>query len=90
MNARAKVGDEQYYALLERLQTADFVLVELNLYLDTHPNDMNAIEQYNELTQQRWQIANEFEALYGPLMNFGHSYSGYPWQWNEAPWPWQV
>lgn len=90
MNARAKVGDEQYYALLERLQTVDFVLVELNLYLDTHPNDMDAIEQYNELTQQRWQIANEFEAMYGPLMNFGHSYSGYPWQWNDAPWPWQV
>ena len=27
----------EYYQLLEELQTADFVIVELTLYLDTHP-----------------------------------------------------
>ncbi|QRG69743.1 spore coat protein CotJB [Brevibacillus choshinensis] len=90
VNPHTRPGDEQYMEMLKELQAVDFVLCELNLYLDTHPNDMNAIEQYNELTQQRWQMANEFEALYGPLMNFGHSFSGYPWQWNDTPWPWQV
>lgn len=82
--------DRLYYELLEKLQALDFTLVELNLYLDTHRTDMNAVQQYNELAKQRWQLAQEFEARYGPLMNFGHSYSGYPWQWTETPWPWQV
>jgi len=82
--------DEQFYQLLRRLQELDFVLVELNLYLDTHPHDAQAIEQYNQTAQQRWEVAQEFESRYGPLMNFGHSYSDYPWQWKEAPWPWQV
>ena len=81
---------KEYYALLQRLQEIDFVLVELNLYLDTHHTDMNAIEQFNQLTEKRWALANEYEKLYGPLQGFGRSYSGYPWQWNDEPWPWQV
>ncbi|EST56230.1 protein CotJB [Brevibacillus panacihumi W25] len=90
MNSANQPGDKRYYELLEQLQAIDFVLVELNLYLDTHPTDRNAIEQFNQQTEQRWAIAQEFESLYGPLLNFGHSYSGYPWQWNNVPWPWQV
>ena len=30
---------EEFYPLMEQLQAIDFVLVELTLYLDTHPND---------------------------------------------------
>ena len=29
--------DAEYYQLFEQIQAADFVLVELTLYLDTHP-----------------------------------------------------
>ncbi|WP_246120502.1 spore coat protein CotJB [Cohnella terricola] len=72
------------------LQRTDFALVELTLYLDTHPTDMQAVQQFNQLAQRRRQIANEFEMRYGPLMQFGHSYSRFPWQWVETPWPWQV
>ncbi|MDO7908475.1 spore coat protein CotJB [Paenibacillus sp. JX-17] len=82
--------DEQYYQLLEQLQTLDFVLVELNLYLDTHPNDLKAIEQYNQFTQERMKVANQFQLLYGPLMHFGHAFSKCPWEWSQSPWPWQV
>ncbi|MFB9327492.1 spore coat protein CotJB [Paenibacillus aurantiacus] len=82
--------DANYYAKLLELQQLDFALVELNLYLDTHPNDMQAVTQYNQLAQQRKQCAIHFEHQYGPLMNFGHSFSKYPWQWVESPWPWQV
>lgn len=82
--------DDEYYKLLHELQSVDFVLVELNLYLDTHPWDTAAIQQYNHCSQNRRQIAQHFESKYGPLMHFGHSYSGSPWQWNDTPWPWQV
>ncbi|MGQ3482019.1 spore coat protein CotJB [Paenibacillus sp. TY11] len=87
---QTKPGDAQFYALLEKLQAVDFVLVELNLYLNTHPDDLQAIEQFNKLTQERTAIANEYQLLYGPLQNFGRAYSKYPWEWSEAPWPWQV
>lgn len=84
------VLDEQYYGLLHELQAVDFVLVELNLYLDTHPTDAAALQQYNHFVTIRHQIAQKYESLYGPLQAFGRSYSGTPWQWIESPWPWQV
>ncbi|GIP38271.1 spore coat protein CotJB [Paenibacillus sp. J31TS4] len=81
---------EHYYRQLRELQEIDFVLVELTLYLDTHPHDVQAIEQFNQMTLQRQQLACQFELEYGPLLQFGHSFSRYPWQWAESPWPWQV
>ncbi|MBM7661211.1 spore coat protein JB [Bacillus mesophilus] len=80
----------EYYALLEELQAVDFVLVELTLYLDTHPHDYDAIQQYNQFAQQRGLLKKQIESKFGPLQQYGNSYSGYPWNWDDAPWPWQV
>ncbi|HEY0828181.1 MAG TPA: spore coat protein CotJB [Bacilli bacterium] len=85
-----KTVDDHYYQLLEELQAVDFVLVELNLYLDTHPQDSQALQQYNQHVQRRQQLAYQYEMNFGPLLHFGHSYSKQPWQWNHTPWPWQV
>ncbi|NSL53346.1 spore coat protein CotJB [Calidifontibacillus erzurumensis] len=80
----------EFYILLEELQAIDFALVELTLYLDTHPHDLQAIEQFNKLAQQRRQIAKQYESQFGPLLQYGHSFSRYPWDWDDTPWPWQV
>ena len=80
----------EFYQLLEEMQAIDFVLVELNLFLDTHPSDFEAIKQFNDTAQKSMQLKVEFEQKFGPLMNFGRSYSNYPWDWKDAPWPWQV
>ncbi|ANY66197.1 cotJB protein [Paenibacillus sp. BIHB 4019] len=90
MSEQPMVCDEAYYAKLLELQQLDFGLLELNLYLDTHPHDHHALQQFNYLAQQRMQCAQQFEMKYGPLMNYGHSFSGYPFQWPNTPWPWQV
>ncbi|KGP93162.1 cotJB protein [Pontibacillus chungwhensis BH030062] len=79
-----------YYELLEEIQAVDFVLVELTLYLDTHPEDYEAIKQFNQYAQQSKKLKKQYEQQYGPLRQYGESYSGYPWNWNNAPWPWQV
>jgi spore coat protein JB len=81
---------KQYYELLEQIQATDFVLVELTLYLDTHPADHQAIEQFNTYSQFRRTLKERFEASFGPMQQFGNSYSNYPWDWNDLPWPWEV
>jgi spore coat protein JB len=81
---------EEFYQWMEELQAVDFVLVELTLYLDTHPQDQNAIQQFNQFAKQRKQIKRAIESKYGPLQQFGNSYSGMPWNWSEGPWPWQI
>lgn len=80
----------EYYQLMEQLQAVDFVLVELTLYLDTHNDDQEAINQFNHYARERKRIKKLFESQFGPLQQFGNSYSGYPWNWDDAPWPWQV
>ncbi|WP_047153012.1 spore coat protein CotJB [Aneurinibacillus tyrosinisolvens] len=82
--------DTAYYDLLLEIQQVEFVVIELNLYLNTHPDDQAAIAQYNDYTQRNMQLKKNFEAIYGPLANFGCSFSTTPWTWNSSPWPWQV
>ncbi|WP_040952580.1 spore coat protein CotJB [Gorillibacterium massiliense] len=82
--------DAAYYQRLQDLQAVDFALVELTLYLDTHPLDPYALRQFNRLSQERQELARRFEELYGPLLQFGRSFSREPWEWSQPPWPWQV
>ncbi|WP_309120577.1 spore coat protein CotJB [Paenibacillus sp.] len=79
-----------YYDLMRQMQETDFVLVELNLYLDTHPDDQAAIAQFNQYVQRSMAIKHQFQSMFGPLYHFGVSYSPMPFAWKEAPWPWQV
>ncbi|KKB37943.1 spore coat protein CotJB [Bacillus thermotolerans] len=80
----------QYYSELEQIQAIDFVIVELALYLHTHPDDLDAIQQYNESVKRSKALKRNFEKKYGALTSFGYSYSRHPWEYKEAPWPWQV
>nr|WP_197969963.1 spore coat protein CotJB [Mesobacillus harenae] len=81
---------DDYYQCLSNIQAADFVLVELTLYLDTHQDDIQAMEQFNQYAQYSKQLKQEFEAKYGPLLQYGNSYTDANWSWAKSPWPWQV
>ncbi|WP_281186617.1 spore coat protein CotJB [Bacillus solimangrovi] len=75
---------------MEKLQAVDFALIDLTLYLDTHPKDAEAVQQFNDLAQQSMHIRQEFEQQFGPLQQYGNSYVSFPFSWKKAPWPWQV
>ncbi|PLR79242.1 spore coat protein CotJB [Bacillus sp. V3-13] len=81
---------QEYYQHLENIQAIDFVLVELTLYLDTHPEDYQAIQQFNQYTRYSKQLKRAFEAKFGTLQQFGNSYADAKWSWGTSPWPWQV
>jgi spore coat protein JB len=74
--------------LLKEVMAADFTLIELNLYLDTHPCDQRAINMFNTGVQRAMMLRANFEKNYGPLTPFAYSKS--PWQWIESPWPWEA
>lgn len=74
--------------LLKKLSAIDFYLIDLHLYLNTHPTDREAIMQYNALVAEAKQLRSEYEQHYGMLLA-NNSMSRYPWQWIDNPWPWQ-
>lgn len=84
------MGHKSQFRLLRKLQEVDFVLLELNLYLDTHPNDPQALHQFNHLSKKREEIREKYESKYGPLLNYGLSQNRYPKGWAEGPWPWEM
>jgi spore coat protein JB len=74
--------------MLRRISALDFYLIDLHLYLNTHPNDMQALMLYNESVKQVKELREEYNRLYGMLLA-NNSTSRQPWQWIDNPWPWQ-
>lgn len=78
-------------AMLKKIQEIQFVAIELNLYLDTHPHDEEALAEYNETHMELHKLMEEYECEFGPLCNFGHAMGGEDcWLWLKGPWPWQI
>lgn len=75
-------------ALLKQLSALDFYAVDLHLFLNTHPNDREALAKYNEVVSEADVLRREYEKIYGPLTSYRVA-SKYPWQWVNDPWPWQ-
>lgn len=75
--------------LLMDIMKTDFMLVDLQLYLDNHPNCTAALEDFNQFSKASTELKEQFHQMYGPLINFGYMDSELPWQWVEDPWPWE-
>lgn len=80
--------DREQKRLLKEIMEIGFVLVETNLYLDTHPNDERAIRLHNANSQKYKELVSLYEARYGLLSFTGMS--GCPWSYINGPWPWEI
>lgn len=74
---------------LYKLQEIAFAAHDINLYLDTHPNDSNAIRLYGEYNKQEKMLNDAYERKYGPIdLSDNEGLSMTPWAWIKEPWPW--
>ena len=76
-------------AMLNQWQQYNFILTDLDLYLDTHPNDSEAIALYNKYLDIKEQIGKKYERTYGPLTLSGDNLGRNDWKWINSPWPWE-
>ena len=74
--------------LLTYIDSLSFACMDLNLYLDVHPNDQQKIDLFNQYRNQKNKLMEEYESEYGPLLLNSNSLDSYPWTWNNKPWPW--
>lgn len=72
--------------LLRRISTLDFAIVELNLYLDTHPYDEETTEKLSHYKHKSKILKKEFTEKFGPLSS--RSQEKNRWAWISNPWPW--
>ncbi|QHI71764.1 spore coat protein CotJB [Aminipila terrae] len=74
--------------LMRRIQMLSFVLVDVSLYLDTHPTDKAALSFFNKYNALNQSARTEYEQKYGPL-NISGTNDTNSWSWIDEPWPWQ-
>lgn len=74
---------------LYNLMAYGFATTDLNLYLDTHPNDREAISLFNKYNDEHNRLVSEYERKYGPLELSSKALNTYPWSWNKSAWPWE-
>ena len=75
--------------MLRRVQMLDFVLVDVNLFLNTHPNDQAALNFFLKYNEMHMQAVAEYESTFGPLTPEGVNIED-GWSWINRPWPWEL
>ena len=73
---------------LNRLRALDFILLELGLYLDTHPFDREAAQLFQSLTEEEKTVRAQVQEDGGPLTMKNAMQKG-NYCWWKGPWPWQ-
>lgn len=73
---------------LSEVQVLAFAVQELALYLDTHPEDMEALELYRQYQQLYRKSAQEYAQNIRPL-NHAAPAQGDAYAWLDDPWPWE-
>ncbi len=74
--------------MLNDISIVDFVLVDLSLYLDTHPFDQEAMEYFNHYVRIKNKMSRDFSIRFFPLTK-DLAESNKEWRWGAAPLPWE-
>ena len=70
------------------IQRYAFAAHDMQLYLDTHPNDAKAFSIFRSLIEKADELKTDYRVNYAPLsVNEAINYDSYIW--NKGPWPWE-
>lgn len=83
-NPGADMGEA---ALMKQINESSFAMDDVLLFLDTHPNDPDAMRYYHNVVGMRKNVVSAYERQYGPLTV--DSVTGNTWSWMTQTWPWE-
>lgn len=83
-----ETNTDSRHELMKKMQEADFFLIDLQLYLNTHPRCQKALAMYAEAVRDAKKIRKEYEEKYGPITATSTP-ATVPWQWSKNPWTWE-
>ena len=74
--------------LYEWIMMLGFCAVDMMLYLDTHPDDEEALNYFNQCNTLYNAAKQSYQELFG-LLNAFSEQERFSWDWNTAPMPWE-
>ena len=72
--------------MLLKLYELNFALIDINLYLDLHPNDNEMYKMFKKYANEFEEVKKMYENEYGPLEFNCVDTNTY--EWIKNPWPW--
>jgi len=72
--------------MMKKIREYNFSVIELGLYLDTHPDDNKALCLHREYAKNLKELLDKYQKVYGPLTIY---FPCNKWRWLEEPWPWE-
>ena len=75
--------------LLHWIDMVSFAVVEITEYLDTHPDDEEALKYFNHYADLRRTALRAYAQNYTPLTIDTANPDNY-WRWASDPWPWAL
>ncbi len=74
--------------LFDFINETSFMVDDIALYLNTHPNCQDGIDAYNHFKHLRKEAIKEYTCSYGPICKYDVNVENY-WDWVMRPWPWE-
>lgn len=72
--------------LMKQIASLDFAIIELHIFLNTHPDDVVATQKMDEYIEESNKLRAEYEEKYGPIQ--ATDINSNQWAWISNPWPW--
>ncbi|MCI8879522.1 MAG: spore coat protein CotJB [Clostridiaceae bacterium] len=74
--------------LLQQVRMYHFALIEVGLFLDSHPKNAAALAYFQQNKQKYNDAVAAFESKFGPLTIL-RATADNEWHWVSDPWPWE-
>lgn len=74
-------------ALMKQINEASFAMDDVLLFLDTHPDNAEAMRYYQNAAAMRKSAMDAYQRQYGPLLV--DDVKGSTWSWVTEKWPWE-
>lgn len=83
MKGPKAMPESERETLLSTIQQVTFALIDITLYMDTHPEDMDAKQYHNDLRLKRKELLQQFALQNYPLTMDCEGC------WSDGPIPWE-
>lgn len=79
---------EEQLKMLTELMEVGFCLIEMSMFLDTHPNDERGVALHNAYAAKYKELTDTYNLKFEALTS--NDFSETPWEFINDPWPWDT
>ena len=75
--------------LLRQISEHEFMMIDLGLFLNTHPKCQDALDAYKKHKAAYKELVELYNCECGPLTLYQVNNTNC-WDWVNTPWPWEM